>query len=98
MKRGITGRFHITNIGGEEVRSFIPNPLPADPPSVEAEHSLTSFDQVSHPAGVTFPTATMGIEALVRLRIARELTGKQRKRVFAYGRYLAILNEGTEPL
>jgi hypothetical protein len=28
----------------------------------------------------------------------RELTGKQRNRVFAYDRYLAILNEGTEPL
>ena len=33
---------------------------------------------------------------LVGLGIARELTGRRRNRVFAYDRYLAILNEGTE--
>jgi hypothetical protein len=38
------------------------------------------------------------MERLVRLGIARELTGKKRDRVFAYDRYLAILSEGTEPL
>lgn len=36
--------------------------------------------------------------ALVDLQIAREVTGKQRNRVFAYEGYLAILNEGTESL
>jgi hypothetical protein len=30
--------------------------------------------------------------------VAHELTGRQRDRVYAYDRYLAILNEGTEPL
>jgi hypothetical protein len=29
------------------------------------------------------------------LRIVKELTGGRRNRVFAYDRYLAILNEGT---
>ena len=38
------------------------------------------------------------MEALVALGIARELTGQKRHRLFAYDRYLAILNEGTEPL
>jgi hypothetical protein len=33
---------------------------------------------------------------LASLGVARELTGKRRKRLFAYDRYLAILNEGTE--
>ena len=47
---------------------------------------------------MTFPTATKGIASLVALGIARELTGRRRNRVFAYHRYLAILNEGTEPL
>jgi hypothetical protein len=28
----------------------------------------------------------------------REITGRKRERVFAYARYLDILNEGTEPL
>jgi hypothetical protein len=35
---------------------------------------------------------------MVELGIARELTGKQRNRLFLYDRYLAILNEGTEAL
>ena len=30
------------------------------------------------------------------LGIVREITGRQRDRVYAYERYLAILNEGTE--
>ena len=37
------------------------------------------------------------MELLVELGIARELTGKRRNRLFVYDRYLAILNEGTEP-
>jgi hypothetical protein len=36
--------------------------------------------------------------ALAELGIAKELTGRKRDRVFAYDRYLAVLQEGTEPL
>jgi Fic family protein len=32
MERGPTGRFDVTRVGGEEVRAFVPNPLPPDPP------------------------------------------------------------------
>jgi hypothetical protein len=46
---------------------------------------------------MSFPSAAKGMDALVRLGIARELTGQRRNRVFAYERYLSILNEGTEP-
>jgi hypothetical protein len=38
------------------------------------------------------------MRVLTKLGIAREQTGRKRNRVFAYDRYLAILNEGTEPL
>jgi hypothetical protein len=38
------------------------------------------------------------MDLLLDLGIARELTGKRRNRLFLYDRYLAILNEGTEPL
>lgn len=48
--------------------------------------------------GLSFPAASKGMDALVNLRIAKEITGRQRNRVFAYDRYLTILNEGTEPL
>lgn len=46
---------------------------------------------------MTFPTASRAIETLQRLAIVRELTGQRRNRVFAYDRFLAILNEGTQP-
>ena len=32
MKRGEAGRYQVTDFGGEEVRAFIPAPLPPDPP------------------------------------------------------------------
>lgn len=48
--------------------------------------------------GVTYPTAAKNVDALTGLGIVREITGRRRDRVFAYDRYLAILNEGTEPL
>jgi len=47
---------------------------------------------------MTFPTATRAMQALVALGIARELTGGRRNRVFVYGAYLDVLNEGGQPL
>src|SRR3989442_4550278 len=32
MQRGITGGYEITSAGGEQVRAFIPHPLPPHPP------------------------------------------------------------------
>jgi Fic family protein len=57
---------------------------------------VTSLPQVVKESGLTPPTAGVAMEELVKLGIARELTGKRRNRIFAYDRYLAILNEGTE--
>jgi Fic family protein len=45
---------------------------------------------------LSFPTVSRAMDLLVELGIARELTGRARSRLFAYDRYLAILNEGTE--
>jgi Fic family protein len=47
---------------------------------------------------ISFPTASSAVEHLQNVGIVREITGRQRDRVFAYGAYLDILNEGTEPL
>lgn len=58
---------------------------------------LTSVSQVAERTGLSFPAANNTLELLVELGIAREITGKQRNRIFAYDRYLATLNEGTEP-
>ena len=34
MKRGPTGRYEVTSAGGEQVRDFVPHPLPPTPPIV----------------------------------------------------------------
>lgn len=47
-------------------------------------------------ADLSYPAAGAGMEVLVELGVARELTGKKRNRVFVYDRYLAALSEGTE--
>ena len=44
------------------------------------------------------PTVATALQNLQGLGIARELTGRPRNRLFVYGRYLDILNEGMEPI
>ncbi|MFO1503259.1 MAG: Fic family protein [Steroidobacteraceae bacterium] len=48
--------------------------------------------------GLTFATVAKGVNSLVELGILKELTGGKRGRVFAYDRYVQVLNEGAEPL
>lgn len=62
------------------------------------ERPILPMPEVCRRTGLSFPGATSAMELLTDLGIARELTGKRRNRLFAYDRYLAILNEGTEPI
>ena len=48
--------------------------------------------------GISAPTIAKSVHHLERLGILREITGRQRRRLFAYDGYLQILNRGTEPL
>ncbi len=48
--------------------------------------------------GISAPTVAKSLEHLRQLGIVREMTGKQRHRMFVYEPYLAILNEGMEPI
>lgn len=57
---------------------------------------VATLKEIKHRTGLAMPTAANAMGLLVDLGIARELTGKRRNRVFAYDRYLALLNEGTE--
>jgi Fic family protein len=59
---------------------------------------IQSMPALAAATGLAFPAASSSMELLVKLGIARELTGKRRNRLFVYDRYLSILNEGTEPL
>jgi len=59
---------------------------------------VATINDLSARAAVSFPTAARAVEVLTIAGVVRELTGGRRNRVFAYDRYLAIMNEGTEPL
>jgi len=62
------------------------------------ERPILTLNEARRRTGLTFPSVANGMEALAKLNIAREITGRKRDRIFAYDRYLAILTEGTEPL
>jgi len=48
--------------------------------------------------GLTRQTVLLSLKHLQKLRIVRELTGKERHRLFVYDEYVNILSEGTEPI
>jgi Fic family protein len=62
------------------------------------DRPLANLNALTESTGASYPTVARAVEALENLGIVREITGRKRERVFAYTRYLAILNEGTEPL
>jgi len=43
-------------------------------------------------------TVNTALDTLIRLGVAREITGRQRNRLYAYDGYLAILSEGAQPI
>lgn len=59
-------------------------------------HPITSIRAMTAQTGMTTPTATKSLEHLAKLGVVREVTGRRRGRMFSYGRYLAMLNAGTE--
>ena len=61
------------------------------------QRPIAAMQEIARRAALSFPAASSGMKLLVDLRIARELTGRKRNRVFVYDAYLKILNEGTEP-
>ncbi len=71
--------------------------------ALRVHQALTQSPVLTAPKAVeltrlTFPTVLASMKHLEKLRIVRELTGKQRDRVFAYNSYIKTLSEGTEPL
>jgi Fic family protein len=57
---------------------------------------VTTVKELRARTALSFPAASAAMNLLIDLGIARELTGRRRNRVFAYDRYLALLNEGTD--
>ncbi len=57
--------------------------------------TITNAAEALH---LSVPTVITAIRNLEKLDIIQELTGRPRKRLYVYRRYLDILNEGAEPL
>jgi Fic family protein len=61
-------------------------------------HPLIKIGPMAKALRLSVPTVTAALDNLGKLKVAKEVTGKRRDRLFAYPRYLHILSEGTEPL
>ena len=62
------------------------------------ENPMLSIPTAARQLNLSQPTVTKALDHLARLNIVRETTGRQRRRLFVYSAYLAILAEGTDPL
>ena len=62
------------------------------------ERPIVSLQMLVEHTRLSFPAASAGMKILENLGVAQELTGRKRRRLYGYGRYLDILGEGTEPL
>ena len=54
---------------------------------------VLSLSVASRDTGLSFPTVASAMDLLVAHGVAREVTGRNRNRVFVYDRYLSVLNE-----
>jgi Fic family protein len=59
---------------------------------------LLSIPAAAEQLQLSPPTVTAVLSHLQRLGLAEEITGRRRKRPFAYREYLDLLSRGTEPL
>lgn len=59
---------------------------------------IVTIQSASKELGLSVPTVGKTLELMISSGIVNEMTGKQRNRVFAYSKYLALLDQGTEPL
>jgi Fic family protein len=59
---------------------------------------IVSTARLKQATGLTIPSITRALEALEKLGIVREITGRMRDRLWQYSAYLAILSEGADPV
>jgi Fic family protein len=59
---------------------------------------LINIGVAARALNLSIPTVSSALKRLEELAIAKETTGKERDRIFAYTRYLEIVSAGTEPI
>lgn len=61
-------------------------------------HPVSNTSKIKEACNVSLPTVLRSLSAMQDLGIVKEITGKERHKVFVYTEYLDILNRGIEPL
>jgi Fic family protein len=59
------------------------------------KHVFLNIPEAEAELPISAPTIQKAVDALVDLNLIREITGKERNRIWVYSRYLEILNEGS---
>ena len=59
---------------------------------------ILSVPETAEELDLSAPTVRACVEAMEAMGIAREITGRERRRLYVYDAYIALLAEGTEPL
>lgn len=59
---------------------------------------LLSIPNAARQTSISVPTVTSALKHLQNLGLVRELTSRSRNRLFAYDKYIKLLDQGTEPL
>jgi Fic family protein len=61
-------------------------------------HPVTNTTKIKHACNLSLPTILRSLNTLENQEIIKEITGKERHKVFVYKEYLDVLSKGTEPL
>ncbi len=62
------------------------------------KHPILKTTTIKEACDVSLPTVLRSLSTLEKLGIIREITGKERHKIFIYREYLDILSKGAEPL
>jgi len=60
--------------------------------------TVTTIPRLVARTRLSVPGATAALERLIAIDLVKEVTGRQRNRVFSYVSYVSLVSEGTEPL
>jgi Fic family protein len=61
-------------------------------------HPISTTTKIKENCHLSLPTVLRSLGTLEELKIVKEVTGKERHKIFIYEQYLNLLNKGTEPL
>ncbi len=59
-------------------------------------HPVTTTARIKEFCNISLPTVLRALKILENLEIVKEITGKERHKIFVYREYLDLLNRGTE--